>query len=179
VTREGDTPTAELLPNALRTPSAQGLRTSADRIHPQGSNRCGDFQSILGSRSKMTNLGADPNGNASRNCWTIHKLVGCLVTIEVQDTPTDVTDDEKAIKHAEGDRRNSEEAPSRRSLPVIAEKGKGQRLAAPDLSRRPFHPTKRSFAQRHQTEHENSPWMRGAPPRGFSQPSGKSIPGLP
>jgi hypothetical protein len=48
---------------------------SSDRMHPQGSNRCGDFQSILGIRSKMTNLGADPNGKASRNCWTIHELV--------------------------------------------------------------------------------------------------------
>src|SRR5258708_19818193 len=30
----------------------------------------------------MTNLGADPNGNASRNCWMIHKLVGCFVTLK-------------------------------------------------------------------------------------------------
>jgi hypothetical protein len=30
----------------------------------------------------MTNLGADPNGNASRNCWTIHKLVGCFATLK-------------------------------------------------------------------------------------------------
>ena len=32
-----------------------------------------------------------------------------LCDIEVQDTPTVVTDDEKAIERAEGDRRNSEE----------------------------------------------------------------------
>src|SRR5260370_15125063 len=56
---------------------------SADRIHPQRSNRCGDFQSILGITIKgMTNLGADPNGNASRNCWTIHELVGCCVILK-------------------------------------------------------------------------------------------------
>src|SRR5437660_8412299 len=50
---------------------------SADRIHPQGSNRCGGSSPYLASRSKMTNPGADPNGNASRNCCTIHELVGC------------------------------------------------------------------------------------------------------
>src|ERR1700751_3269638 len=36
----------------------------------------------LASRSKMRNLGADPNGNASRNCWMIHELVGCFVTLK-------------------------------------------------------------------------------------------------
>ena len=36
----------------------------------------------LASRSKMTNLGADPNGNASRNCWTVHRLFGWLVTLK-------------------------------------------------------------------------------------------------
>ena len=55
---------------------------SAERIHPQGSNRCGTPSPYLASRSKMTNLGADPNGNASRNCWTIHELVGCFVTLK-------------------------------------------------------------------------------------------------
>jgi len=29
----------------------------------------------------MANLGADPNGNASRNCCTIHELVGCFVIV--------------------------------------------------------------------------------------------------
>src|SRR5437899_2916094 len=33
---------------------------SAERIHPQGSNRCGTSSPYLASRSKMTNLGADP-----------------------------------------------------------------------------------------------------------------------
>ena len=33
-------------------------------------------------RSKIRNRGADSNGNASRNCCTTHKLVGCLVTLK-------------------------------------------------------------------------------------------------
>src|SRR5258708_40309263 len=73
--------------------------------------------------------------------------------IEVQDTPTIVTDDEKAIKHAEGDRRNSEEVHRGDRFPVIAEKGK----PAPGrlrISRRPFHPTRDRSLRNIKTEHE-------------------------
>ena len=64
-----------------------------------------------------------------------------LCDIEVQDTPTVVTDDEKAIERAEGDRRNSEEVHRGNRFPVITEKGKPAtgRLR---ISRRPFHPTR-------------------------------------
>ena len=55
---------------------------SADRTHAEGSNRCRDFQSILGITIKDDEPWADPNGNASRNCWTIHELVGCFVTLK-------------------------------------------------------------------------------------------------
>ena len=47
-----------------------------------------------------------------------------LCDIEVQDRPTVVTHDEKAIERAEGDRRNSEEVHRGNRFPVIAEKGK-------------------------------------------------------
>ena len=64
-----------------------------------------------------------------------------LCDIEVQDTPTVVTDDEKAIERAEGDRRNSEEVHRGNRFTVITEKGK----PAPGrlrISRCPFHPTR-------------------------------------
>src|SRR6266481_762717 len=64
-----------------------------------------------------------------------------LCDIEVQDTPTVVTDAEKAIEQAEGDRRNSEEVHRGNRFTVITEKGK----PAPGrlrISRRPFHPTR-------------------------------------
>src|ERR1700686_1205769 len=54
---------------------------SADGIHPDRT-AAGTSSPYLASRSKMMNLGADPNGNASRNCWTIHELVGCFVTLK-------------------------------------------------------------------------------------------------
>ena len=40
----------------------------------------GSSRPYFASRSKIKNLGVDPNGNASRNCWMIQPLVGCLVT---------------------------------------------------------------------------------------------------
>jgi hypothetical protein len=46
-----------------------------------------------------------------------------LCDIEVQDTPAVVTDDEKAIERAEGDRRNSEEVHRGNRFPVIAKEG--------------------------------------------------------
>jgi hypothetical protein len=51
---------------------------SAERIHPQGSNRCGTFQSIL----KDDEPRGGSKWNASRNCWTIHELAGCFVTLQ-------------------------------------------------------------------------------------------------
>jgi len=60
-----------------------------------------------------------------------------LCDIEVQDTPTVVTDDEKAIERGEGDRRNREEVHRGNRFTVITEKGK----PAPGwlrISRRPF-----------------------------------------
>jgi len=79
-----------------------------------------------------------------------------LCDIEVQDRPTVVTDDEKAIELAEGDRRNSEEVHRGNRLPVTAEKGK----PAPGrlrISRSPFHPTRDGSLRDIKAEHENLP----------------------
>src|SRR5229473_7371868 len=76
-----------------------------------------------------------------------------LCDIEVQDTPTVVTDDEKAIERAEGDRRNSEEVHRGNRFPVITEKGK----PAPGrlrISRRPFHPTRDRSLRDIKAEHK-------------------------
>ena len=76
-----------------------------------------------------------------------------LCDIEVQDTPTVVTDDEKAIERAEGDRRNREEVHGGNRFTVITEKGK----PAPGrlrISRRPFHPTRDRSLRDIKAEHE-------------------------
>jgi hypothetical protein len=42
----------------------------------------GTSKPYFASRSKMRNRGASLDGNASRNFWTIHILVGCFVTLK-------------------------------------------------------------------------------------------------
>src|SRR5712675_1184673 len=76
-----------------------------------------------------------------------------LCDIEVQDTPTVVTDDEKAIERAEGDRRNSEEVHRGNRFTVITEKGKPA-LGRLRISRRPFHPTRDRSLRDIKAEHE-------------------------
>jgi hypothetical protein len=116
------------------------LGRSADRTHAQGSNRCRDFQSVLG----ITVKDDEPRSGSKWKCFSqlLDDPRACrmLCDIEVQDAPTIVTDDEKAIEHAEGDRRNSEEVHRGNRFPVIAQKGKPA-LGWLRLSRCPFHPT--------------------------------------
>jgi hypothetical protein len=42
----------------------------ADSTHPSGSDRCGDFQSILGVTIKDDEPRSGSQMDASRNCWT-------------------------------------------------------------------------------------------------------------
>jgi len=120
---------------------------------PRDRTAAGTSSPYLASRSKRTNLGADPNGNASRNCWTIPQACRMLCDIEMQDTPTIVTDDKKAIEHAEGDRRNHEEVHRGNRFPVITEKGKPARGRL-RISKLPFHPTRDRSLRDIKTEHE-------------------------
>src|SRR5258708_23068426 len=84
--------------------------------------------------------------------------------IEMQDAPTIVTDDEKAIEHAEGDRRNSEEVHRANRSPVIAEKGKPA-LGQLRISRCPFPPTRDRSLRNIQTKHKKHPMhARPSPP---------------
>jgi hypothetical protein len=76
-----------------------------------------------------------------------------LCDIEVQDTPTVVTDDEKAIERAEGNRRNREQVHRGNRFTVITEKGKPARGRL-RISRRPFHPTRDCSLTDIKTEHE-------------------------
>src|SRR5258705_3604311 len=65
------------------TPFCQGLSNEVRRgFTLRDRTAAGTSSPYLASRSKMTNLGADPNGNASRNCCTIHELVGCFVILK-------------------------------------------------------------------------------------------------
>ena len=88
-----------------------------------------------------------------------------LCDIEVQDTPTVVTDDEKTIERAEGDRRNREEVHRGNRFTVIPEKGK----PAPSrlrISRRSFHPTRDCSLRDIKAEHEKLAMDARRSPRG-------------
>jgi hypothetical protein len=99
------------------------LERGTDRIHPQGSNRCWDFQSILG----ITIKDDEPRSGSKWKCFSqlLDDPRACRMhcDIEVQDAPTIVTDDEKAIERAEGHRWNNEEVHRGNRFPVITEKG--------------------------------------------------------
>src|SRR6202007_717321 len=65
------------------TPFCQGLSNEVRRGFTLRDRPAARTSSpYLASRSMMTNLGADPNGNASRSCCTTHELVGCFVTLK-------------------------------------------------------------------------------------------------
>ena len=87
----------------------------------------------------MRNLDADSNGNASRSCWMIHTARRVLRDVEVQDPPAIMADHEKAIEHAEGDRRDREEIHRRNGFPVISKKGEPT-LGRFGIPRSSFHP---------------------------------------
>jgi hypothetical protein len=88
-----------------------------------------------------------------------------LCDIEVQDTPAIVTDDEKAIEQAEGDRRNSEEVHRGNRFPEITKKGKPARGRL-GISRRPFHPTRDRSLGYIKTKHEKLAMDARRSPRG-------------
>jgi hypothetical protein len=139
---------------------------SADRMHPQGSNRCGNFQSVL----SITIKDDEPRSESKWKCFSqlLDDPRACrmLCDIEVQDTPKIVTDDEKTIERAEGNRRNREEVHRGNRFAVITEKGKPARgrLRIPRCA---FHPTRDHSLRDIKTEHEKLA-MRGAPHVGFS-----------
>src|SRR5258705_8226298 len=129
------------------------LERGANRTHAQRSNCCGDFQSILGIPIKDD----EPRSASKWKCFSQllddPKACRMLCDIEVQDATTIVTDDEKAIEHPEGDRRNREEVHRGNRFPVVAEKGKPA-LGWLRISRCPFHPTRDRSLRDIKTEHE-------------------------
>src|SRR6266478_9872141 len=91
-----------------------------------------------------------------------------LCDIEVQDTPTVVTDDEKAIERAEGDRRHSEEVHRGNRFTVITEKKVSQRLAGSGSLGARFIQREIVRSETSKSSMRSSPWMRGAPHVEFS-----------
>src|SRR5258708_30631613 len=139
------------------------LERGADRTHAQGSNRCGDFQSILGIPIKDDEPRSGSKWKRFSQLLDDPRACRMLCDIEVQD-PTIMTDDEKTIEHAEGDRRNSEEVHRGNRFSMITEKGKPA-LSPLRISRCPFHPTRDRSLRDIKTEHEKLPMDARRSPR--------------
>jgi hypothetical protein len=75
------------------------------------------------SRSKIRNRGAEPNGKASRNCCTTHRLVGCFVTLQCRIRLRSCAITKKAVQHAEPDGGNREEVHRGHHFLMVAQKG--------------------------------------------------------
>jgi hypothetical protein len=90
-----------------------------------------------------------------------------LCDIEMQDAPSIVTDDGKAIERAEGDRRNRKEVHRGNRFPVITEKV-SQRLAGSGSRCARFIQREIVRSETSKPSMRSSPWMRGAPHVGFS-----------
>ena len=129
------------------------FQRSADRTHAEGSNRCRDFQSILG----ITIKDEEPRSGSKWKCFSqlldAPRACRMLCDIELQDATTIVTDDKKTIEHTERDRWHSEEVHRGNRFPVIAEKGKPA-LGRLRILRCPFHPTRDRSLRDLETEHE-------------------------
>src|ERR1700674_290358 len=141
-TQRSATPFCQGLPDDVYTGLISKDRTAAGSSRP-----------YFASRAKIKNLGVDPNGNASRNCWMIKPLVGCFVTLTSKMCRRIMTVDEKAMERAEGDRWNSEKVHRGNRFPVITEKGK----PAPGqlrIARCTFHPTRNRSLRDIKTKHE-------------------------
>src|SRR5260370_16516222 len=129
------------------------LERGAERTEGEGLERWGDFQSIVGITIKDDEPRSGSKWKRFSQLLDNPQACRTLCDIEMQDAPTIVTDDEKAIEHAEGDRRNSEEVHRGNRFPVIAEKGKAA-LGQLRISRCPFHPTRNRRLRDIKTEHE-------------------------
>src|SRR5260370_37660926 len=144
--------TATPYPTLCHSILPRTFERGANRIQAQGSNRCRDFQSILGITIKHEEPRSASTWKCSSQLLDDPRACRMLCDIEVHDATAIVTDDKKAIEHAEGDRRNSEEVHRGNRFPVITEKGKPARGRL-RISRCPFHPTRDRSLRDIQTEH--------------------------
>jgi hypothetical protein len=155
------TPFCQGLSKEIRTGSIFRERTAMGTSSP-----------YLEYRSKIRNLGADSNGNASRNCWTIHWLVGCRVTLKCR------------MRRRPGARpENQSSMPQvtvgtvKKSIAAIASRWfrreASHRWAESDSLGARFIRRETVLSERSKPSMRSPPWMRGAPQVDFRRPCGR------
>jgi hypothetical protein len=135
----------------------------ADRTHHQGSNRCGDFQSILG----ITIQDDEPRSRSKWKCFSqlLDDPQACrmLCDVEVQDAPTIVADDEEAVEHTERNRWPGEDVHRRNRFPMVSKEGEPT-FGRVRISRRSAHPARdRSLGEIKTEQEEFSVYPRRSP----------------
>jgi len=129
------------------------FKGGSERDDRQRSNDCGNLGSILA----ITVEDEKPGSCCKRKRFPQlldHPLARRMLgDVDVQDTPTIMTDHEKAVQHAERDRRSREKIKRRDGFPMIAQKGEPT-LGSLRISRRSFHPTRDRSLGNIETEHK-------------------------
>jgi len=119
------------------------------------------------SRSKIRNLGAESKGKASRNCWTIHRLVGCLVTLKCK-----MRRRSWLIRKKQWSTLKVTVGTVKKSIAAMASlwlrRKASQRLAGSRFVETRFIQREMVLSETSKPSIRSSPWIRGAPQLGFS-----------
>src|SRR5207253_5119914 len=93
------------------------------RVHLQGSNSCRDFPPVFCIPIEDQKPGTRPKRKRLPQLLDDPRARGMAGDVEVQNASTIMADDEKAVEHAERDRRNREDIHRGNSFPAISKKG--------------------------------------------------------
>src|ERR1700682_5627549 len=104
----------------------------------QGSHRCRNLDSIFAITIKDEKSRSRSKRKRFAQLLDDPSTCGMSCDVEVQDTPTIMTDHEEAVQHAERDRRSREKVHRCDGFPMIAQKSEPA-LSAVRISRRSFH----------------------------------------
>ena len=138
---------------------------SANGMDIQGANSDRDFQPVLGIAIEEQKPGSGIKGKSFPQLLDDPQACGVFGDVEVQNPSAVVADEEEAVEHAKGDRRDGEEIHRGDGFLVVAEKGKPA-LARPGILGHSFHPPgNRSFGNI-KTEHEKLTVDAGSSPGG-------------
>ena len=149
------------------TPFCQGHSNEVRRGDRQGSN---------GSRNLCSIFATAVKDKKPRRRFKRKRLPQLLLNpparrvlgnVEVQNLPSIVPNDEKAVKHSEGDGGDGKEVHRSDGFPMIAEK-RQPTLGGFRIPRRPFIQRETVRSETSNPSRSSSPWMRGAPQVGLS-----------
>src|SRR5260370_10342234 len=155
-TQRSATPFCQGLSKEVRTGLILMDRTAAGTSNP-----------YFASWSEIRNLGGDSNGNASRSCCTVHRLVGWFVTLKCR-----MRRRSWLMTKKQQSTPNVIVGTAKKSIAAIASRWfrrkASQRLAGSGSLGARFIQREIVLSQKSKPSMRSSPWIRGAPQVGFS-----------